>query len=93
MKGISTEHWLDSAIQTAVIQQLGNVFSDDDHYYDHEVGFESDHGLALMRSIIKAYLATRLKTYGKAYTQVIAHGDKPSPYIDRSVHVAETHAF
>ena len=65
----------------AIMQQLGNVFTQadaDDHFSDHVIGMEIDRLSALTRRVIRAYLTVRTKTYTNKNTQIIAHGSMPS---------------
>ena len=78
--GITTERNLDLKIQYAVLEQLGpGIFNNSTtHLYDHRLGFESDHLTSLLKLVTGEYLKFRLKTYGKQYSEMVVHGNKPS---------------
>jgi hypothetical protein len=78
-KGITSEKHLDVKMQQAVLAQLGiNLFKDDgEHYADHRSG-ESDHLTSLLRLIVTKYLAIRLKSYGKNYSEMVVHSNRAS---------------
>ena len=48
------------------------------HFNDYVIGMEIDHLSALIRRVIRAYVAMRIKTYAKRYSKMIAHGNIPS---------------
>ena len=50
----------------------------DNHFFDHHISQERDHLTSLLRLVVKRYLNLRLKTYGKKYTEMIAHKNLPS---------------
>ena len=77
--GITSERNLDLKIQSEVLAQVGtNVFKNiGNHYADHHIG-EGDHLTSLLRMIIMKYITIRLKSYGKDYTQIVAHKNIPS---------------
>ena len=66
-----SQHWLNSLDQTFSIM-LTTIF------FDHHIGQERDHLTSLLRLVVKRYLNLRLKTYGKKYTEMIAHKNLPS---------------
>ena len=72
---------LDLKIQSEVLAQVGtNVFKNiGNHYADHHIG-EGDHLTSLLRMIIMKYITIRLKSYGKDYTQMVAHKNIPSTW-------------
>ena len=78
-KGITSERNLDLRIQSGVLAQIGtSVFKNiGNHYADHNIG-EGDHLTSLLWLIIKKYTRIRLKSYGKDYTQIVAHKNIPS---------------
>ena len=78
--GISTEKNLNLKIELAVAEQFGsNIFTNvGDHFYEHQIGQERDHLSSLMRLVIRKYVDLRLKSYGKRYTEMIAHKNLPS---------------
>ena len=62
-----------------VVRPSPTIFNSiEGHFFDHTLIEESDHLTTLMRVITKKYLSTRLKTYAKKYTEVVAHGNQPS---------------
>ena len=77
--GITSERNLDLKIQSEVLAQVGtNVFKNIGNYYaDHHIG-EGDHLTSLLRMIIMKYITIWLKSYGKDYTQMVAHKNIPS---------------
>ena len=78
---ITFERNLNLKVEKAVMEQLGNVFTQvdaDDHFSDHVIGMEIEHLSALTRRVIRAYLTVRTKTYAKKHPQIIAHGNMPS---------------
>ena len=79
-KGITAEKNLKLKIETAVVEQFGfNIFNHvDGHFFEHHIGQERDHLTSLMRSVVEMYLDLRLKSYGKRYTEMIAHKNLPS---------------
>ena len=66
--------------ETCFVVRLGpTIFSNiEGHFFDHTLIEESNHLTTVMRVITKKYLSTRLKTYAKKYTEVVAHGNQPS---------------
>ena len=78
--GIMTEKNVDLQIQYSVLEQLGpGVFSNSaTHFYEHSLGFESDHLSSLLKIVTMEYLRLQLKTYGKKYTDMIVHRNQPS---------------
>ena len=79
-RGVTPEKNLDLKIQYAVFKQLGpSVFTDSlSHYFDHTLGAECDHLSSLLKLVTQKYLTLRLKTYGKRFTEMIAHKNDPS---------------
>ena len=79
-RGVTPEKNLDLKIQYAVFKQLGpSVFTDSlSHYFDHILGAECDHLSSLLKLVTQKYLTLRLKTYGKRFTEMIAHKNDPS---------------
>ena len=79
-RGVTPEKNLDLKIQYAVFKQLGpSVFTDSlSHYFDHTLGAECDHLSSLLKLVTQKYLTLRLKTYGKKFTEMIAHKNDPS---------------
>ena len=79
-KAINFQKNISLQIEGALLKQLGpTIFSNiEGHFFDHTLIEESDHLTTLMRVITKKYLSMRLKTYAKKYTEVVAHGNKPS---------------
>ena len=74
------DKFLDLKIQGAVLQSLGNVFDGiiDGHFLDHAITIELDHETTLMRIITRKFVNTRLRTYGRRFTQIVAHKNQPS---------------
>ena len=79
-KGITAEKNLKLKIETVVVEQFAlNIFNHvDGHFFEHHIGQERDHLTSLMRSVVEMYLDLRLKSYGKRYTEMIAHKNLPS---------------
>ena len=79
-KGITAEKNLKLKIETAVVEQFGlNIFNHvDGHFFECHIGQERDHLTSLMRSVVEMYLDFRLKSYGKRYTEIMAHKNLPS---------------
>ena len=72
--GIMHEKKIDLKIELAVVAQFGHgLFDGTDHFFEHHIAQERDHLSSLMRMIVKKYLNLSLKTYGKRYTEMIAH--------------------
>ena len=67
-------------IESALVEQFGpDIFNNvDNHFFDHHISQERDHLTSLLRLVVKRYLNLRLKTYGKKYTEMIAHKNLPS---------------
>ena len=78
--GITMEKNIGLKIESALVEQFGpDIFNNvDNHFFDHHIGQERDHLTSLLRLVVKRYLNLRLKTYGKKYTQMIAHKNLPS---------------
>ena len=78
-KGITSERNLVLKIQSGILVQIGtDIFSNiGGHYADHTTG-EGDHLTFLLRIIVAKYVSIRLKSYGKDYTQMVAHKNIPS---------------
>ena len=73
--GITMEKNIGLKIESALVEQFGpDIFNNvDNHFFDHHIGQERDHLTSLLRLVVKRYLNLRLKTYGKKYTEMIAH--------------------
>ena len=78
--GITMEKNIGLKIESALVEQFGpDIFNNvDNHFFDHHIGQERDHLTSLLRLVVKRYLNLRLKTYGKKYTEMIAHKNLPS---------------
>ena len=79
-KGMSFKKNLKKRIESAVLEQLGlDIFAtSQDHFFEHALATESDHLSALLRLITLKYVSLRLKTYGKRFTEMVAHKNVPS---------------
>ena len=79
-KGMSFRKNLKNRIEIAVLEQLGlDIFAtSQDHFFEHALGTESDHLSMLLRLITSKYVSLRLKTYGKRFTEMVAHKNVPS---------------
>ena len=77
-KGITSERNLDLKIQNSILAQIGtDIFNNiRGNYADHTTG-EGDHFTSLLRLIVAKYISIRLKSYGKDYTQMVAHWNIP----------------
>ena len=78
--GITIEKNIGLKIESALVEQFGpDIFNNvDNHFFDHHIGQEREHLTSLLRLVVKRYLNLRLKTYGKKYTEMIAHKNLPS---------------
>ena len=78
--GITQEKNLDLKIQSAVLQQVGiEIFqTHSTHFFEHRIGQEMDHLSSLIQKVSSCYLKMRLKTYGKRYSEMVVHKNKPS---------------
>ena len=73
------ERVINLKIQSGVLAQIGtDIFNNiGSHYVDHTTG-EDDHLTSLLRLIVPKYVSIKLKSYGKDYTQMVAHKNIPS---------------
>ena len=98
--GIMTEKNVDLQIQYSVLEQLGpGVFSNSaTHFYEHSLGFESDHLTSLLKIVTMEYLRLRLKTWKEVHRYdspqesafIKTRADKDHPFQESINHYERT---